>query len=90
MSHNSFAVAQSVIQRFPFCNGKSSIFSHQNYSALMQSPNKKVISRIYGRGRGWAFSPNDSAEDFSRDQIENALAGLCREMKILHIYRKRG
>jgi predicted transcriptional regulator of viral defense system len=53
----------------------------------MQSLNKKVISRVYGRGRGWAFSPNDFVEDFSRDQIENALSGLCREGKIRRIYR---
>ena len=49
-------------------------------TVFMQSLNKKTISRIYGRGRGWAFSPNDFAEDFSRDQLENALAGLCREV----------
>jgi hypothetical protein len=56
----------------------------------MQSPNKKAISRIYGRGRGWAFLPNDFVEDFSRDQIEYALAGSCREGKIPLIYRERG
>lgn len=46
----------------------------------MQSLNKKAISRIYGRGMGWAFSPNNFVGDFSRDQIENVLAGLCREV----------
>jgi hypothetical protein len=56
----------------------------------MQLLNKKTISRIYGRVRGWAFSPNDFVEDFSRDQIENALAGLCREGNSPRIYRKRG
>jgi hypothetical protein len=56
----------------------------------MQSINKKAISRIYGRGMGWAFSSNDFVEDFSRDQIENALSGLCREGKSLRIYRERG
>lgn len=35
----------------------------------MQLPNKNTISRIHGRGRGWAFSPNDFAEDFSRDLL---------------------
>jgi len=55
----------------------------------MQSLNKKAISRIYGRGRGWAFLPNDFVEDFSRDQIENALAGLCREGKIRRTYWER-
>jgi hypothetical protein len=53
----------------------------------VQSLNNKAISRIYGRGRGWAFSPNDFVEDFGRDQIENALSGLCREGKIRRVYR---
>ena len=56
---------------------------------IVQSLNKKAISRIYGRGRGWAFLPNDFVEDFSRDQIENALAGLCREEKIRRTYWER-
>jgi len=46
----------------------------------MQSLNKKAISRIYGRGIGWVFSPNNFVKDFSHDQFENALAGLCREV----------
>lgn len=54
---------------------------------VMQSINNKAISRIYGRGRGWAFSPNDFVEGFSRDQIENALSRLCREGKIRRVYR---
>jgi len=56
----------------------------------MQSPNKKTISRIRGCWRGWSFSPNNFVEDFSRDQIENALAGLCRKVKSPRIYRERG
>lgn len=54
---------------------------------VMQSINNKAISRIYGRGRGWAFSPNDFVEGFSRDQIENALSRLCREGKIRRVCR---
>jgi len=46
----------------------------------MQSLNKKAISRISGRGMGWAFSPNNFVEDFSPDQFENSLAGLSREV----------
>ncbi len=53
----------------------------------MQSLNKKVISRIYGRGRGWAFSPSDFVEDFSRDQIENALSRLSRDGVIRRVCR---
>jgi len=40
----------------------------------LQSINKKVIFRIYGRGRGWAFSSNDFVEDFSHSQIDYALS----------------
>ena len=53
----------------------------------MQSFNKKAISRIYGRGRGWAFSSNDFVEDFNRGQIDNALSELCREGKIRRVCR---
>lgn len=53
----------------------------------MQSVNKKVIFRIYGRGRGWAFSANDFVEDFSRNQIDYALSELCREGKIRRVCR---
>ncbi|MDP1635015.1 MAG: DUF6088 family protein [Gallionellaceae bacterium] len=53
----------------------------------MQSFNKKAISRIYGRGRGWAFSSNDFVEDFSRSQIDYALSELCREGKIRRVCR---
>jgi len=56
----------------------------------MQSLNKKAISRRYGRGRGWTFSPNDFVEGFSLDHIENALAGLCREQKLFRICGERG
>jgi hypothetical protein len=54
---------------------------------MMQSFNKKAISRIYGRGRGWAFSSNDFVEDFSRGQIDNALSELCLEGKIRRVCR---
>ncbi len=71
-----------------FAMGKVVCFPIETaYTLFMQSLNKKAISRIYGRGRGWAFSPNDFVEDFSRDQIENALAGLCREGKIRRVCR---
>lgn len=53
----------------------------------MQSVNKKAISRIYGRGRGWAFSSNNFVEDFSRSQIDYALSELCREGKIRRVCR---
>lgn len=53
----------------------------------MQPINKKAIYRIYGHGRGWAFSPNDFVDEFSRGQIDNALSELCREGKIRRVCR---
>lgn len=53
----------------------------------MQSINNKAILRIYGRGRGWAFSSNDFVADFSRSQIDYALSELCREGKIRRVCR---
>lgn len=53
----------------------------------LQSVNKKVIFRIYGRGRGWAFSSNDFVEDFSRSQVDYALSELCRERTIRRVCR---
>ena len=77
-----------LLSTFIFVMGKVICFPIKNVSTLFMQPlNKKAISRIYGRGRGWAFSPNDFVEDFSRDQIENALAGLCREGKIRRVCR---
>ena len=68
--------------------GKVDCFPIKSAGAIVtQSINKKAISRIYGRGRGWAFSPNDFVEGFSRDQIENALSRLCREGKIRRVCR---
>lgn len=64
-----------------FAMGKVACFPIKTaFTVFMQSPNKKANSRIYGRGRGWVFSPNDFVEDFRRDQIENVLAGLRREV----------
>jgi len=91
MGTYSYLLDLSFIQCFPFCDGKSSIFSHQNYLLrLVHPPNKKAISRIHLLGTGWAFSPNNSVEGFSRDQIEYALVGLRREQKICRIYWERG
>ncbi len=53
----------------------------------MQLLHHKAISKIYGHGRGWAFSQHDFAEDFSRQQIDNALSALCSAGKIRRVYR---
>jgi len=46
-----------------------------------------IVSRIYGRGRGWAFTPNDFIKDFKRWEIDNSLEDLTNEEKIRRILR---
>lgn len=53
----------------------------------MQPVNKKVMSRIYARGRGWAFSSNDFVEDFGRKQIDKALSDLAHVGSIRRVCR---
>lgn len=53
----------------------------------MQTTNNKILSRIYGRGRGWAFIPSDFIGEFERKQIDNALSDLTKDGKIRRICR---
>ena len=45
---------------------------------LMQAIEQKILLRIYGRGRGWAFTKTDFVADFGEDNIHQALSGLAR------------
>lgn len=47
----------------------------------------QILARIYGRGRGWAFSPNDFKKDFKAWEINNSLEDLANEGKIRRICR---
>lgn len=46
-----------------------------------------IVSRIYGRGRGWAFTPNDFVKDFKNWEIRNSLEDLTNEGRIRRIIR---
>jgi 5'(3')-deoxyribonucleotidase len=46
-----------------------------------------LVSRIYGRGRGWAFTPNDFIKDFKSWEIRNSLEDLTNEGRIRRILR---
>lgn len=46
-----------------------------------------IVSRIYGRGRGWAFTPNDFIKDFKRWEISDSLEDLTNECRIRRILR---
>jgi len=54
---------------------------------MRQSSYKKVLSRIYGHGRGWVFSKSDFISDISADSIDKALSELAKEKKIRRIAR---
>jgi hypothetical protein len=53
----------------------------------LQGINNKILSRIYGHGRGWSFFPNEFVGEFDRKQIDNALSDLAAEGKIRRICR---
>lgn len=53
----------------------------------MQSIEDKIVSRIYGRGRGWSFTPNDFIGDFPRANIDKSLSMLVRQNTIRRICR---
>ena len=53
----------------------------------MQEPTNKVISKIYGMGRGWVFTPNDFLAFGSRAAIDKALSRLTAEGTIRRLNR---
>ena len=53
----------------------------------METLEYKVLSRIYGNGRGWAFSQNDFADIGTRSTIDSALSRLEKKGTIMKIMR---
>ena len=53
----------------------------------MQSHENKILSRIYGQGRGWAFSQKDFASVGSRKSIDIALHRLNKKRTIRRVIR---
>ncbi len=54
---------------------------------MSQCVEKKVISRIYGHGRGWAFTKTDFVAEFGEANILQALSSLTKAGKIRRVYR---
>jgi hypothetical protein len=52
---------------------------------LMQPIEKKILSRIYGRGRGWAFTKTDFVAGFGEGNTHQALSSLARAGKIRRV-----
>jgi hypothetical protein len=44
----------------------------------MQAIEQKMLSRVYGRGRGWAFTKTDFVAGFGEANIHQALSSLAR------------
>lgn len=53
----------------------------------MQSITDKVISRVYGNGRGWVFSQIDFTDLGSRSTVDQALSRLARKGTIRRLSR---
>jgi hypothetical protein len=54
---------------------------------MMQSAHGKILSRIYGKGRGWSFSQIDFADLAPRSTLDTALNRLAQEGTIRRILR---
>ena len=44
----------------------------------MQAIEQKILSCIYGRGRGWVFTKTDFVADFGEANIHKALSALTK------------
>ncbi len=53
----------------------------------MQSIENKILSRIYGNGRGYVFSSADFINEFTINSIEKSLSELTKQNKIRRITR---
>jgi hypothetical protein len=51
----------------------------------MQPVEQKILSRIYGRGRGWAFTKIDFVAEFGEANIHQALSCLTRASTIRRV-----
>ena len=53
----------------------------------MNSIEKKVLSRVYGNGKGYAFSSSDFIDKFPINNIDKALSSLTKKKKIRRVAR---
>lgn len=53
----------------------------------MNSIANMVLSRIYGRGRGYSFSAADFIDEFEANNIDKALSVLTKQRKIRRVIR---
>jgi Family of unknown function (DUF6088) len=66
---------------------QGSLLNEQNLMKSPQMPQKQVLSRIYGHGRGWVFTPNSFQDAGTPQAVGNALRRLTRKGLIQRIGR---
>lgn len=54
---------------------------------MSQAIENKILSRIYGRGRGWAFSKTDFVSEYSEGSVNQSLSSLVKAAKIRRVLR---
>ena len=54
---------------------------------MSQATEKMILRRIYGKGRGWAFSQKDLTDFGSRSALDVALHRLCTQGTIRRVLR---
>ncbi|GHT57665.1 hypothetical protein FACS18945_2500 [Bacteroidia bacterium] len=52
---------------------------------MKETAKNRILSRIYGRGKGWVFSAVDFLPDLKRWEIDRSLTDLAKEGKIARI-----
>jgi hypothetical protein len=62
-------------------------FLQDGRNEMQQAIENKIISRVYGNGRGWAFSQADFADLGTRSAIDSALHRRAREGLIRRVIR---
>jgi hypothetical protein len=69
-----------------YFSGKSSIFPEIYGVIEMPQPiENKILSRVYGRGRGWAFTKTDFVTEFDETNVHKALSSLTKSGKIRRV-----
>jgi len=53
----------------------------------MQAIENKILSRVFGRARGWAFTKTDFVTEFAETNIHQALSSLQKAGKIRRVCR---
>src|ERR1700722_3764709 len=62
-------------------------FSQEKEGVVKQTVEERIVSRIYGNGRGWGFSPADFADLGTRSAVDQTLNRREKEGLIRRVIR---